>query len=122
MPVTYKPTNVVISPFIRYSGTSAYTGSYDGYSSYRAVGATVYSYRAESVTGSLADHGEAARDEELASCAGYFSSKDPVGKGRGPGAGRPSAMMGSCRIQPGGLEAESILGLLIFLRSWVGVI
>ena len=24
MPVTYKPTNVVISPFIRYSGTSAY--------------------------------------------------------------------------------------------------
>ena len=26
MPVTYKPTNVVISPFIRYSGTSAYTG------------------------------------------------------------------------------------------------
>ena len=25
MPVTYKPTNVVISPFIRYSGTSAYT-------------------------------------------------------------------------------------------------
>ena len=26
MPVTYKPTNVVISPFIRYSGTRAYTG------------------------------------------------------------------------------------------------
>ena len=25
MPVTYKPTNVVISPFIRYSGTSAYS-------------------------------------------------------------------------------------------------
>ena len=25
MSVTYKPTNVVISPFIRYSGTSAYT-------------------------------------------------------------------------------------------------
>ena len=25
MTVTYKPTNVVISPFIRYSGTSAYT-------------------------------------------------------------------------------------------------
>ena len=25
MPVTYKPTNVVISPFIRYSGTCAYT-------------------------------------------------------------------------------------------------
>ena len=25
MPVTYKPTNVVISPFMRYSGTSAYT-------------------------------------------------------------------------------------------------
>ena len=25
MPVTYKPTNVVNSPFIRYSGTSAYT-------------------------------------------------------------------------------------------------
>ena len=24
MTVTYKPTNVVISPFIRYSGTSAY--------------------------------------------------------------------------------------------------
>ena len=24
MPVTYKPTNVVISPLIRYSGTSAY--------------------------------------------------------------------------------------------------
>ena len=24
MPVTYKPTNVVNSPFIRYSGTSAY--------------------------------------------------------------------------------------------------
>ena len=24
MPVTYKPTNVVMSPFIRYSGTSAY--------------------------------------------------------------------------------------------------
>ena len=27
MPVTYKPTNVVISPFIRYSGTSAYIES-----------------------------------------------------------------------------------------------
>ena len=26
MTVTYKPTNVVISPFIRYSGTSAYKG------------------------------------------------------------------------------------------------
>ena len=26
MTVTYKPTNVVISPFIRYSGTSAYLG------------------------------------------------------------------------------------------------
>ena len=25
MTVTYKPTNVVISPFIRYSGTSAYS-------------------------------------------------------------------------------------------------
>ena len=25
MPVTHKPTNVVNSPFIRYSGTSAYT-------------------------------------------------------------------------------------------------
>ena len=27
MPVTYKPTNVVISPFIRYSGTSAYSAT-----------------------------------------------------------------------------------------------
>ena len=27
MPVTYKPTNVVNSPFIRYSGTSAYSVS-----------------------------------------------------------------------------------------------
>ena len=54
-------------------GRQASAGSYDGYSSYRAVGATVYAYRAESVTGSFADHGEAARDEELASCTGYFS-------------------------------------------------
>ena len=27
MPLTYKPTNVVNSPFIRYSGTSAYNNN-----------------------------------------------------------------------------------------------
>ena len=30
MPVTYKPINVVNSPFIRYSGTSAYISTLEG--------------------------------------------------------------------------------------------
>ena len=29
MPVTYKPTNIFNPPFIRYSGTSAYSGDLD---------------------------------------------------------------------------------------------
>ena len=56
-------------------------GGYDGCSSYGAVSATVHAYRAESVTGSLADHREAACDEELASGASYFSGEDLVGEG-----------------------------------------
>ena len=37
MTVTYKPTNVVISPFIRYSGTSAYNSHFSQYSSSAGV-------------------------------------------------------------------------------------
>ena len=56
-------------------------GGYGGCSSYGTVSATVHAYRAESVTGSLADDGKAACDEELASGAGYFSGEDLVGEG-----------------------------------------
>ena len=62
-------------------GRQASAGGHDGCSSYGAVGTTVHAYRAESVTGSFADHGEAARDEELASGAGYVSGEDRVGEG-----------------------------------------